>query len=402
MRNTLRFTCVTVILLIAAGGTPWQLAASADSDPDDSFSNFTLLGTIQVPNNPTTNPANKLQFFDISFVDSRNQRYYLADRSNAGVDIFDAANNVFLHRVGGFVGEAFHNGQPDNDHSGPNGVLVIQPQNELWAGDGDSTVKVIDLRTNQIIDIISTGGTARADEMAYDPGDRVLAVANNADDPAFISLILTEHPRHVLSRITFDAALAATFGAEAFPGGIEQSVWNPHNRRFYVSIPSVQFATVTKGAIAVIDPRVSKVTNLFTFDDCGPAGLAIGPHEQLLIGCSDPSRSLVMDPSGDIVKTFSSATGDAIGGSDEVWFNPGDTHYYLAARNNPGGPVLGIIDADTNTLTKTVPTSPNSHSVAANAVNNHVFVPLTGTRPTPCPAGCIGVYGRPDTDNDGD
>ena len=263
-------------------------------------------------------------------------------------------------------------------------MLVIQPYNQLWAGDGDSTVKVIDLNTNRV-DVISTFGSARADEMAYDPGDRIVAVANNADDPPFISLISTQRPRRVLSRIAFDAKLAAGFGALSFPGGIEQPVWNAHNRRFYVSIPSIQFAAGTKGGIAVIDPRTTKVTGLFSFDDCSPAGLALGPHE-LLVGCADPSESVIVDSkTGKIVKTFSQQSGDAIGCSDEVWFNPGDDHYYLAARNDSGGPVLGIIDAKTNTLTATVPTSPNSHSVAVNPVNNHVFVPLTATAPTPVP-----------------
>jgi hypothetical protein len=288
MKNEVCHKIVLVgLLATVVFGSP---LLSLESRADDGFADFGLLSTIQIPNNPTTNPTNKLQFFDISFVDSRNQLYYLADRSNAGVDVIDAANGVFLRRIGGFTGEAFRNGSPDNDHSGPNGVVVIQPDNLLWAGDGDSSVKVIDLRTNRIVDIISTLGSARADEMAYDPGDRVLAVANNADDPPFISLILTEHPRHLLGRIFFDAHLAQVFGAESFPGGIEQSVCNPHNRRFYVSIPSVQFATGTKGAIALIDPKAMKVTNLFTFDDCSPAGLAIGPSEQLLVGCSDPPR----------------------------------------------------------------------------------------------------------------
>jgi DNA-binding beta-propeller fold protein YncE len=367
-----------------------------------------MLTTITVPNDPTANPNNQLLFFDISFVDPSTQRYYLADRSNAGVDIIDAQNNVFLMRIGGFVGEAFKNGAADNDHSGPNGVLVISEQNQLWAGDGDSTVKVIDLHTNTIIQTISTQGAARADEMAYDPQDHILAVANNADDPPFITLISTIEPRRRLGTIMFNAALAARFNAQSFPDGIEQSVWNPDTRRFYVSIPSVQsvvlsivplppanLTTAKKGGVAVIDPISSTVTGLFTFDDCSPAGLALGPNQELLVGCSDPSSSIILDAvTGAIVNTVK------VGGSDEVWFNPGDNNFYLAARNNPGGPVLGIIDAQTTELIKTVPTSPNSHSVAANPVNNHVFVPLTATAPTPCPTGCIGVFGRPDTDND--
>src|SRR5215831_19522491 len=135
-------TSLLATLVVASPGL------RAPAGADDAFTNFGLLKTIQIPNNPTTNPSNKLQFFDISFVDSRNQRYYLADRSNAGVDVIDAANGVFLRRIGGFTGEAFNHGTPDNDHSGPNGVVVVQPDNLLFAGDGNSSVKVIDLRTD--------------------------------------------------------------------------------------------------------------------------------------------------------------------------------------------------------------------------------------------------------------
>jgi hypothetical protein len=50
-------------------------------------------------------------------------------------------------------------------------VVVTFSNRELWAGDGDSTVKVVDLTNNSIVATISTGGKFRADEMAYDPKD---------------------------------------------------------------------------------------------------------------------------------------------------------------------------------------------------------------------------------------
>src|SRR5713226_4033722 len=108
-----------------------------------------------------SNPAGPIDGFDISFVDQKTQRYYLADRSNKSVDIFDAKTDKFLGSVGGFVGVVMKNGKPNNDVSGPDGVLVVG--GEAWAGDGDSTVKVIDLKTNKIADTIKTGGESRVD-----------------------------------------------------------------------------------------------------------------------------------------------------------------------------------------------------------------------------------------------
>jgi hypothetical protein len=62
----------------------------------------------------------------------------------------------------------------------------------------------------------------------------------------------------------------------------------------------------------------------------------------------------------------------------------------------PNGPVLGVIDAGTNTWLVNVPTNNNSHSVAVDPSNNHVFVPLQsgGICTTQSSNGCIGVYAQ--------
>ena len=66
-----------------------------------------------------------------------------------------------------------------------------------------------------------------------------------------------------------------------------------------------------------------------------------------------------------------------VGGTDQSIYNPVDKRYYLAARDNASGPVLGVVDALTRTLVESIPTSTNSHSVAADRFTNHIFVPLT-------------------------
>src|SRR5882762_4600880 len=40
-------------------------------------------------------PGNKFDNFDIGYVDSAASRYYIADRSNAAIDIFDTQKNIF-------------------------------------------------------------------------------------------------------------------------------------------------------------------------------------------------------------------------------------------------------------------------------------------------------------------
>jgi DNA-binding beta-propeller fold protein YncE len=52
----------------------------------------------------------------------------------------------------------------------------------VWSGDGDSTVKVIDIKTNKIVDTISTGGKKRANETDYDPVDQILLIGNDGTE----------------------------------------------------------------------------------------------------------------------------------------------------------------------------------------------------------------------------
>ena len=72
---------------------------------------YHLLTTIPVPPSPPppNPPPNNVQGgaftgYDIAYFDGTTQLMYLADRSNASVDIFSAATNSFVGRVGSFVG----------------------------------------------------------------------------------------------------------------------------------------------------------------------------------------------------------------------------------------------------------------------------------------------------------
>jgi len=94
---------------------------------------------------------------------------------------------------------------------------------------------------------------------------------------------------------------------------------------------------------------------------------------------------------------------DGTRGADEVWYNPGDNHFYAASGNNPT-PTLSVIDAGSGKLISNLPAGPGAHSVAAFSRNNHVFVPIaTPSQASPGDAcnvlfglpekqGCIAVY----------
>ena len=83
--------------------------------------------------------------FDISWVNPDRAEYYLGDRANAGITIIDTKNLTFKRTIGGFKGVVLNGAGTavDNNHSGPDGV--VSHGRWLYAGDGDSTLKVIDL-----------------------------------------------------------------------------------------------------------------------------------------------------------------------------------------------------------------------------------------------------------------
>jgi len=110
------------------------------------------------------------------------------------------------------------------------------------------------------------------------------------------------------------------------------------------------------------------------------------------------------------------------GAGDEIWYNAGDNKYYATGSGSPlrptpasaaqGASVLAVIDARDQNLLQLVPTfnvpavgtgnsstqhpAGTAHSVAANAGNNYVFVPLGANNVFPdCLTGCIAVYFRP-------
>jgi hypothetical protein len=390
------------------------------------------LTAVQIPGNP-------LRSFDISWDNPDRAEYYLGDRSNSGIDIVDTHALVFKRTIGGFVGVVLTSkGAVDNNHSGPDGVT--SHGRWLYAGDGDSTLKVIDLNTSPPIkQIISTGGTTRLDEMALTTDGRFLFGANNAEDPPFGTLFAANgddamsHTTKII-KVTVDPTIIP-------PGNglsIEQPSWDPKTKRFYTSIPQIAnnppgcsfgAAPFCEGGLLVTNPLAPVAvegafnpatnTGVIALHDCGPNGASVGPHDNIILGCTPGNV-----PTNTTTQVFNATTHNFVEvgnvtGSDEVWFNKGDKRYYLGASKNPGQAVLGVVNAETNFLIEKIPQSSNSHSVAADAGNNRIFVPQvapaavvgTGGDVTPVGAGicgsnsgCIGVYQHKvdDDDHEGD
>src|SRR5580700_533517 len=338
-----------------------------------------LLATIDIP-------GEELKLFDIGVVDAAAGRYYIADRSNKAVDIFDTKTNKYVGRVEGFVGVVMKDGKPVGSASGPNGVALDAKNKELWATDGDSTIKVIDLKSNppKIVDTIKTGGTKRSDELAIDSKDGIVLAFNNADKPTFGVFISTKPGHKILGKVEVPEAT----------DGAEQSAFVPQTGLFYSSIPEWKEDN-KQGGIAVFDPKTMKMLRLINIPGCQPTGLMQGPGTNMLVGCAAGQEDTKMPPATVVWDWKTEKVVNVVnevGGMDEVWYDSGSNKYYTASRDQPGGPVLGVIDAKTNKWIENVPTAPGAHSVAADSKTKHAFVPLTAN--PSCPKSCIGVYGE--------
>jgi hypothetical protein len=368
-----------------------------------------------------------LQSYDISFTNPQRAEYYLADRSTNGIDIIDTQNLKFKRTLGAgmFAGLHFNAAQTgaNNAISGPNGVATHGRW--VYAGDGDSTLKVLDLDsppgTNPLKGVVNTGGKTRLDELALTSDGKLVLAANNAEDPPFATLIRgngdaatnsVNGPGSIIQKTIVDNTILP----KGFGLSIEQPTWDPKTKRFYTSLPIIAnnptgcnygqlpagTGTPCSGGLLVTDPLHPKATEgafdptshtgVIKLPNCGPNGATTGDDSNLLLGCTPGNfppgtTSLVIN-----AKTTNSASVNGITGSDEVWFNDGDDRYYLGASKAikpagstlASGAVLGVVNS-ASILVETIPQSSGSHSVAADSKRNLIFVPQNFTRPVTTP-----------------
>jgi len=446
--------------LLAAAIAAAPLLGSAVWTQGNAANSPALLLIKLIPINGTAaSPATKLFSFDISWVDSTPLPghpmglYYLADRSNKDLDVIDVATDTLFGQIGGSAsGQANFKGDTGvSASSGPDGTVAAFPC--IFAGDGDSRLLSFNGAASftTVVSALNTGGKLRVDEMAVDAADGLVIAANNADTPAFSTIASYSKTTCALSN-PIKTVFTALPGGHTNTNGIEQPVWDPTTQRFYVSLPEIDGpgdGTGTHGAVARIT-TAGAIEAIFPINFCQPAGLTLGPNGDLLVGCNSvfdtagnkcsavvpspaPTGTAVGHPAtctgigfpqSAICNPGRGCSGNALlsvpgaGGGDEVFFNIGDSNYYVTAGNDPKGPLFGVVASGANptlpnTLTQVVPTiSPipatnpatppghsagTVHSVAASGLNNHVYVPLPANTAynlngVSCVQGCIAVF----------
>ena len=405
---------------LTATGFAGALLAMAVT-PSGADELFTPYQSVQLPN------TGALEAFDISFVKSKLRTLAVAasrvvdTRGPFGtVIIVNTDNNIVTKELipdPPFAGACSFPAR--NTVTGPNGVIVIKEglNAEVWAGDGPvltaagqahicvttgtppipgagdiaspSTVKVLDLNSGGTKAVISTGGNGRADELCYDSQSGVVLIANDEPFDNFITFIDAD-TYQVIQKIKFDGT--DPNGDNIHANGIEQCIFNKTDGNFYINIPNtVQGSNTTAPGVTLrisgtAPYQVEAIVADFskapwnTTGCTGGTGIALGPDDQLANSCG----LIISFNTGAIIANFPAA-----GGADEIWFNPGDGHYFLA-DSTPAH--LGVIDSGKKkkpSVDLSTTTAVGSHSVAADKKTNSVYVPIRGNNAVAGSSGAV-------------
>lgn len=370
--------------------------------------------TIAVPNiGATTNFS-----FDIGAVDTVKGRYYVTDRNNASVDVFDIKTNTFLKQIGGFAG---CNTGPtcvgaNNDKSGPDGLNIITGTTFVYVGDVNS-VKIIDTQTDTIVKTIAIGGTSglRADEGCYDPDHRLFMISSPGESPPFATFIDTTTQKIIATVLFTDpgtgAAGRASDGLEAcvydhatatFLVNNDGSTNNPHGEVDVIPAAFVLAGTPAAPVTLTLPvPTAGNGIKIFPLGNCDPTGLDLGPGTDMGVMCRQgttgtPLTFQILDRTNGTVRAVINA-----GGGDAIAYDAATNSYFLAASRftasgnaaingacsaaSPCTPELFVVDAGTRAIRQTVATGNNAHSVAVDAVTHQAYLPYSSAG---APAGC--------------
>jgi hypothetical protein len=380
---------------LPALGLASVVAMAATAGP--AAAQLTLQTFIPVPADAANvQPGGAFSSFDISFADPVTGNIFIADRSNASVDIFSGSSLTFLGRATGFTGQ-----QATTSVSGPDGVLTVTTggATTLFAGDGNSTLRVYNATNPAAPTLvqppISTGGAFRVDEMAYSPASHQVLAANNADTPAYGNLFSTNNGAPPVA-LTVSPIVVPTGQGGIPDGGMEQPAWNPNTGTFFVSIPALAGAN-NPGGVSEISTagQVLRTIDFATLGigSCSPTGLAVGASGNMMVGCGNAgTQAVLLRPNGSIL-----ATVPGLGGTDELWFDPTTDAFYVTGNNGTNNSRFFDVVTEGGSVIQSVllPPTISAHSITVNPFTGQVFVPLAGNlalNPCPTSLGCIAVF----------
>lgn len=378
-RGALAALCSIAACLVAAcGGSNDN--PTANNPAQTNLAQPHLVTNIAVPN-AITPPFT----FDVSYAD--NGKYFLADRNNKAIDVVDTSTNQLIEQIpGGFLGIG-----ASLDTSGPNGLVGLPGTTTLYVGDVNS-VKIIDTSSQLLVKTIplNTSGT-RVDGGCFDSDDHLVGITSPAETPPYTTFINTD-TQTIVGRLTFTGS-----------SGLESCAYDPGTKSFLINNdgttanPDGELDVIPASSIVAGQPAVTKA---FPLGSCAPSGLALGPNQDVMVGC-DPSPgspliTLILDrTNGKVLSKL------PFGGVDQIAYDNVSNRYFLPARHWTASgtaaasgftPQMAVVDAASRTIITQLPVGAGAHSVAVDGKSGQVYVPYQPGKDATFPNAGISVF----------
>jgi hypothetical protein len=336
-------------------------------------------------------------------------RYYLADRNNAAIDVFDTATSNLLTQIKGsganaFTGLQSTSGTVDDTISGPGSVYAVG--NLLYVGDVNS-VKIVDPSSQQVVKTIAIGTQGkRADKGCVDTAHNLFVIATPEASTPYLTVI-DSSTQAVVGTVSFtdaNGARSAGLGACQYDAAGDTlyvnstgTTANPHGE--FVALPGAAIRAIPSGGTV-------NYTNLagmraYGVGNCDPTGLALGPGNEVAVGCRETTAGASL-----LVQILDRTNGNLIasvnaGGGEDIVYDAATNRYYNAASrwtsvntaatngvctsSSTCTPVLAVIDASTHDVVDRLQTGNNAHSVTVDPSTAKAFMPMSsGVAPEGC------------------
>jgi len=367
--------------LIALGSLAVALMPAGSGQGTLPNSGLIYLQTIPVPGWKTTGAAGNANV-DLMGYNPVTRMMYLADRTNAGVDVIDTHTNqvVGLIRVPGIPTTP---PCPPPSSGCPNGVLVAIDLQQLVVTDGEQSVFVWDLRAPQsqpdVYTLPTSLGTV-TDGVAYNPINQTVYVVTDNPPEYLVGINLLQ--KKIVSQTPI-------------PVSADLITWNPVDGKVYIAAEDADGSNNNAAAgVYSFDPDSGKMALVSKVGPpCPGHGIDIDPISNIAImgcfgGTGDTGDVMVNLTTGALVKTFTD-----VGGTDVVMFNPNLRRFYASGGlgtattsgcpkgTGPFTPILGVVDASGPASNPVrldgAACIGGGHVLGVDPITNFVYVPVS-------------------------
>jgi len=385
------------------------LLAGCNGDNNGGQSGTSLVQTQIVPGIDSS----VVYSFDLGQVDPATNIYYVTDRTNKSIDVYDpSANKVTQFVNPGFAGCRTAAGAAaagcvsavSNDNSGPDGLDVVGPYlyvgdvNALWIMNKSSGAVV-----NKIV-IPSSPSGLRADEGCFDSDDNIYGISTPGDNNPFMTFVDTATQTLIAKVVMNDAQGAPS-------GGLEACVYDKVTKMFFVNndgstanphgetdgIPAKDIVALKPGGASTV-VNFTSLAGVVMYPLpalCDPTGIARGPGNDLGVMCRPGTIGTKMNLVILDVTTGKVLAQVPAGGGDQIAYDARTNQWFLADSrwtsngNSCGGgsaacpltPVVAVVNGSTRQVVSLLPTGNNAHSIAVGS-NGFVYSPFSAPTAT--------------------